>query len=87
MGLILSLFYVASFQDMSFCQPQYVQHTLYGFTFVLICVQVLFANQCKVSICDSAISGWKLSTCIFCINGIQVSCAVLHAKHSHKNTI
>ena len=37
MGMILSLFNIASSRDMPFGIPQYVQCTQYGLAFVLLC--------------------------------------------------
>ena len=47
MGLIFSLFDVASSQDMPFGIPKYVQCTHHGLTFVLLCVPFLFADSPK----------------------------------------
>ena len=45
MGLIFSLFDVASSRDMPFGIPQYVQCTHHGLTFVLLCVPFIFADN------------------------------------------
>ena len=47
MGLISSLFDVASSRDVPFHQPQDVQCMHYGLTFVLLCVSVLFADNAR----------------------------------------
>ena len=52
MGLISSLFDVTSHQDVPFHQPQYVQYTHHGLSFV----PVLFAHNARCSfIRDSAL--------------------------------
>ena len=47
MGLISSLFDIASSQDVLFHQLQYVQCTHHGLAFVLLCVPVLFADNAR----------------------------------------
>ena len=45
MGLIFSLFDVASAQEVPFGIRQYVQHILHGLTSVLLCVPFIFADS------------------------------------------
>ena len=47
MGLIFSLFYVASAREVPFDIPQYVQCILHGLTNVLLCVPFIFADGIK----------------------------------------
>ena len=47
MGLIVSLFDIASAQQMPFGIPQYVQRILHGLTSVLLCVPFIFADSEK----------------------------------------
>ena len=63
-GLIFSLFDVISSRDVSFCQPQYIQCTYHGLTFVLLCVPVLFVDKAR---CQFAIVlyGFPLSVSCF----------------------
>jgi len=46
-GLILSLFDVASAQEVPFGIPQYIQCILQGITSVLLCVPYIFADSEK----------------------------------------
>ena len=50
MGLIFSLFDVASGRDVPFGIPQYVQCIFHGFTSVLLCVPFIFADSEKCRI-------------------------------------
>jgi len=47
MGLIFSLFDVASSREVPFDTPQYVQCILQGLTSVLLCVPFIFADSEK----------------------------------------
>ena len=46
MDLIFSLFSIALYRDVPFCQPHYIQYTHYGLPFVL-CVPVLFTDNAR----------------------------------------
>ena len=51
MGLIFSLFDVASARQVLFGIPQYIQCILHGLTSVLLCVPFIFADskRCRLS--------------------------------------
>ena len=62
-GLIFSLFNVASSQDVPFHQPQYIQCTYHGLTFVLLCVPVLFADNAR---CQFAVTRYGFPLAVSC---------------------
>ena len=47
MGLILSLFDIASAREVPFGIPQYIQCILQGLTSILLCVPFIFADREK----------------------------------------
>ena len=59
MGLIFSLFDIASSQDVPFGIPQYVQYTHHGLTVDLLCAQFLFADS-PVSIHGNTMHGFPM---------------------------
>ena len=67
MGLISSLFDIASCRDVPFGIPQYVQCTHHGLTFACICVPFLFADSPKVLFHSSVMHGFPTFVKIVCI--------------------